>query len=210
MYSDSRLSSPAVARNRAPILEVLEPALQEVLSACGADRLRVLELASGSGEHALYFSQALPWVDWQPSDPSAEAVASIRAWRTEQGTANLAEPLTLDVTRRPWPLESIDALVAINLVHISPWEVTEALMAEAGERLPPGGLLFLYGPYRRDGQHTAPSNEAFDASLRTRDSRWGIRDLEAVLACAQAEGLTLDKVVEMPANNLSVVLRKQK
>ncbi|MDI4636861.1 MULTISPECIES: DUF938 domain-containing protein [Halomonadaceae] len=208
MYPDSRLSSPAVARNRAPILDVLAPALREAASACGSDRLRLLELASGSGEHALYFSQALPWVDWQPSDPSTEAVASVRAWRAAEGPANLAEPLTLDVTRRPWPLESIDALVAINLVHISPWAVTEALMAEAGVRLPSGGLLFLYGPYRRDGQHTAPSNEAFDASLRTRDPRWGIRDLEAVLACARSEGLALEKVVEMPANNLSVVLRK--
>ncbi|MGB8711960.1 MAG: DUF938 domain-containing protein, partial [Onishia taeanensis] len=114
----------------------------------------------------------------------------------------------LDATRRPWPLEEIHALVAINLVHISPWVVSEALMGEAGARLPPGGLLFLYGPFRRYGQHTAPSNEAFDASLRARDPRWGIRDLDAVMACAQAEGLALEKVVEMPANNLSVVLRK--
>lgn len=209
MHPDPRLSSPAVARNRAPILDVLEPALHAALSACGGDRLRVLELASGSGEHALYFSRALPWLDWQPSDPSPEAIASIRAWRSAQGPANLAEPVALDATRRPWPLEEIHALVAINLAHISPWAVTEALMGEAGARLPSGGLLFLYGPFRRGGQHTAPSNEAFDASLRTRDPRWGIRNLEAVMACAQAEGLSLEKVVEMPANNLSVVLRKR-
>lgn len=209
MMPDCRLSSPAAERNRAPILEALAPALREVLAACGRERLRVLELASGSGEHALYFAKALPWVDWQPSDPSREALASIRAWRAAEGPANLAEPVALDVESRPWPGDDADALVALNLLHISPWTVTEALMAQAAARLPVGGLLFLYGPFRRAGAHTAPSNAAFDASLRKRDPRWGIRDLEAVTARAEAEGLALSRVIEMPANNLSVVLRKR-
>ncbi|WP_458526952.1 DUF938 domain-containing protein [Onishia taeanensis] len=208
MTPDSRLSSPAAARNRAPILEVLAPALREVMHAVGGTRLRVLELASGSGEHALYMSEALPWLDWQPSDPSPDALASIAAWRAVDGAANLAEPVALDAMQRPWSVAPFDALVAINLVHISPWEVTEALMAEAALRLPPGGVLFLYGPFRREGAHTAPSNAAFDASLRSRDLHWGIRDLEAVTACAEARGLSLERVVEMPANNLSLVLRR--
>lgn len=208
MNLDPRLSSPAVARNRAPILEVLEPALREAQNARGGARLRVLELASGSGEHALYVSEAMPWLDWQPSDPSRDALASIAAWRAVEGSVNLAEPVALDVMRRPWPVADFGALVAINLLHISPWAVTEALMAEAAARLPVGGVLFLYGPFRREGEHTSPSNAAFDASLRERDPGWGIRDLEAVTARAEARGLALERVVEMPANNLSVVLKR--
>lgn len=207
MTSDSRLSSPAVARNRGPILEVLEPMLRDVLEACSAERLQVLELASGSGEHALSFSRALHWVDWQPSDPSPEALASIRGWRAAEGPENLVEPRELDVQRRPWPLTRFDVVVAINLIHISPWAVTEALMSEAAMRLPPGGRLFLYGPFKRGGEHTAASNASFDASLRQRDPQWGIRDLEAVTACAEAEGLVLERVAAMPANNLSVIFR---
>ncbi|WP_168012176.1 DUF938 domain-containing protein [Halomonas salinarum] len=208
MTSDSRLSSPAVARNRGPILEVLEPMLRDVLKAGNAERLQVLELASGSGEHALSFSLALPWVDWQPSDPSLEALASIRDWRAAEGPENLFEPLRLDVQRRPWPLTRFDVVVAINLIHISPWAVTEALMSEAAMHLPPGGRLFLYGPFKREGKHTAASNASFDASLRQRDPQWGIRDLEAVRACAEAEGLVLERVVDMPANNLSVMFKQ--
>lgn len=201
--SDARLASPAAARNRQAILEVL----QRVLPASA----RVLEAASGSGEHAVHCARAMPGWQWQPSDPDPRALASIAAWREHAGLPNLAEPIRLDLTG-DWPDERVDApldaIVAINLVHISPWAVTEALVARAGERLAAGGVLYLYGPYRRNGQHTAPSNAAFDADLRARDPRWGVRDLESVVAEARHHGLALERVVPMPANNLSVVFRR--
>lgn len=210
--SDRRLKSPATARNRDPILAVLREHLPPLA--------RVLELASGSGEHGVHFTQAMPGWQWQPSDTEPEALASIDAWRryaqrAEQGRApaeNLLEPIALDVTAS-WPGAlhgaSFDAIVAINLIHISPWRVTEALMRRAGEHLVDGGMLFLYGPYRRHGQHTSSSNQAFDANLRARDPAWGVRDLESVEAEATANGLTLERVVEMPANNLSVIFRRR-
>ncbi|RKR03473.1 uncharacterized protein DUF938 [Kushneria sinocarnis] len=218
--SDARLSSPAVARNREPLREVLA----RVLPQPG----RVLEIASGSGEHACYFSRQLPGLSWQPSDPDPQALASIRAWRetacqaSQPGVDNpnavdnpagrLLAPLQLDVTRRPWPaaVGEIDALVCINMIHIAPWAAAQALFAEAGERLPQHGPLVLYGPFRRHGAHTAPSNDAFDRSLQARDARWGIRDLESeVLALAEQHALRLDEVITMPANNLSVILRRR-
>jgi SAM-dependent methyltransferase len=197
--NDTRLQSPAAARNRQPILEVLEQVLPE--------RARVLEVASGSGEHAVHLAGARPGWTWQPSDPHPRALASIAAWREAAGLTNLREPLRLDVTGN-WPAEPFDALVAINLLHISAWAVTETLMAGAGASLVSGGVLYLYGPFRREGRHTAPTNAAFDADLRTRDPRWGIRDLEAVTAEAERCGLDLERVVAMPANNLSVVFRR--
>ena len=196
---DPRLHSPAVARNRQPILEIL----LEVLP----DRARVLEVASGSGEHALYFAAAAAGWSWQPSDPNPHALASVAAWREAAGVDNLLEPLQLDVTSE-WPAQHFDAVVAINLLHISPWTVTEVLMAGAGKQLAPGGVLFLYGPFQRNGRHTSPSNAAFDADLRARDPRWGIRDLDDVRAEAGRHGLVLDRVVTMPANNLSAVFRR--
>ncbi|MEQ5802259.1 DUF938 domain-containing protein [Halomonas sp. H10-9-1] len=198
--TDDRLQSPAAARNRDPILTVLRESLPE--------SARVLELASGSGEHALHCAAAMPGWHWQPSDTDPRALASIAAWRRAAGTPNLGAPIAFDVTAE-WPGAEVDAIVAINLVHISPWSVSEALMAHAGKRLVPGGVLYLYGPYRRAGQHTAPSNAAFDADLKARDARWGVRDLEAVVATAEAHGLRLVRIVEMPANNLSVVLRRE-
>ncbi len=198
--SDFRLQSPAAARNRQPILEVLEQALPETA--------RVLEVASGSGEHAVHCARAMPGWMWQPSDPTPQALASIAAWRDDARLANMLEPIALDVMG-VWPEMSVDAVVAINLVHISPWEVTETLLVRAGERLVDDGVLYLYGPYQREGRHTAPSNEAFDADLKARDSRWGIRHLESVVAEAERHGLRLERVVEMPANNLSVVFKKQ-
>ncbi|WP_280546009.1 DUF938 domain-containing protein [Halomonas sp. 11-S5] len=197
--NDPRLQSPAAARNRQPILEVLRQVLPE--------RARVLELASGSGEHAMHLAGAVPGWTWQPSDPNPRALASIAAWREAAGLANLREPRQLDVTD-DWPAERFEAVVAINLLHISPWAVTEALMAGAGGSLVPGGVLYLYGPFRREGRPTAPSNAAFDADLRARDPRWGIRDLDDVTVEAERHGLMLDKVVEMPANNLSLVFRR--
>jgi len=193
-----RMESPAAARNRQPILDVLRSVLPE--------QAKVLEVASGSGEHAVHCVAAMPGWEWQPSDPNAAARGSISAWREQAGLVNLREPLPLDVCSI-WPAGPFDAVIAINLVHISPWEVSEALMARAAERLREGGVLFLYGPYRRNGQHTAPSNVAFDADLKARDSRWGIRDLEQVVDEAQPYGFMLERLVEMPANNLSVIFR---
>lgn len=209
---DMRLKSPSTARNRDPILTVLREYLPP--------RARMLELASGSGEHGVYFTQAMPGWLWQPSDTEPKALASIDAWRrdhhkTGQDTGrvgNLLAPVELDVAG-DWPAEwrdtRFDAIVAINLIHISPWQVTEALMQRAGEYLSADGMLFLYGPYRRNGQHTAPSNQAFDTDLKARNPSWGVRDLESIEAQAAANGLVLDQVVEMPANNLSVIFRRR-
>jgi cyclopropane fatty-acyl-phospholipid synthase-like methyltransferase len=197
--TDTRLKSPAAARNRQPILEVLQQVLPQ--------EARVLEVASGSGEHAAHCAAAMPGWQWQPSDPDPMACRSIAAWRRHSGVANLRQPIALDVTGE-WPDQAFDAIVAINLLHISPWQVAEALLARAGEHLSDDGLLYLYGPYKRQGRHTAPSNAAFDADLKGRDPRWGVRDLEAVVAEAESHGFRLERVVEMPANNLSVVLRR--
>ncbi len=197
-----RLTAPAAARNAAPILGVLRTALP----AHGT----VLEIASGTGQHAVHFAAALPGLDWQPSDADPRARASIAAWREHAGLANLRAPLDLDVCNEPWPIDAVDAVVCINMIHIAPWEATIALMKGAGARVAPGGALVLYGPYRRDGAHTAPSNDAFDADLRARDAAWGVRDLEAVEALARAEGFVCEAVVPMPANNFTVVFRKEK
>lgn len=197
---DRRLSSPSALRNRDPILEVL----REVLPPSG----RVLEIASGSGEHVLHFARHLPHLSWQPSDPSAEAQASIAAWIAAEGGPNIAAPLDIDASASSWPIDSVDAIIAINMVHISPWRATEGLMQNAGRILPPGGPLVLYGPYRRAGHDFEPSNAWFDADLRARNPEWGVRTVEEVARAAEASGLRLDKVVEMPANNLSLVFRR--
>ncbi len=190
--------APAAERNRGPILEVL----RRVLPA-GA---RVLEVASGTGQHAAYFAEHLD-VRWMPTDADPASLPSIQAWRGEVAD-RVAAPIVLDTTTDPWPDVAIDAVFCANMIHIAPWEATPGLFRGAASRLPPGGLVVLYGPYRRGGAHTAPSNEAFDASLRARDPRWGVRDLEAVVAEAEAHGLALAEIVEMPANNLTVVLRR--
>ncbi|WP_245904452.1 DUF938 domain-containing protein [Billgrantia lactosivorans] len=192
------MKSPAAARNRQPILDVLSAILPE--------RASILEVASGSGEHGVHCAASRQGWQWQPSDPNPAARDSISAWREHAGLDNLLEPLPLDVGGI-WPAGPFDAVVAINLVHISPWEVTRALVARAGERLRSGGVLYLYGPYRRDGRHTSASNAAFDADLKARDPRWGVRDLESVVAEALPHGFMLEQTVQMPANNLSVVLR---
>lgn len=202
IQGQQRLSSPAVARNREPILAVL----REVLPEHG----KVLEIASGSGEHALHFAHHLASLRWQPSDPSEQALASIAAWRHTEALGNLLEPIRLDVTERPWPCQDFDALVCINMLHISPWQATQALLAEAGMHLPVDGVLYLYGPFQRRDQPLAPSNAAFDADLRRRDPQWGIRHLEEVKAQGEGHGLVLERIVEMPANNLSVVMRRRR
>ncbi len=201
MTQDARRYAPAVARNRDYIVAIL----REILPPQGL----VLEVASGSGEHALAFAAALPQLTWQPSDPAAAARASIAAHAAGAAMTNLRAPLDLDVTAPDWPLDRADALLCINMIHISPWQATESLLAGAARVLAPGAPLFLYGPYKRDGQHTAPSNAAFDRSLRAENPDWGVRDLEAVSAQAADQGLALDRVIEMPANNLSVIFQKQ-
>jgi SAM-dependent methyltransferase len=191
--------APATDRNREPIAAVLREVLPE--------RGTLLEIASGTGEHAACFSALFPRLSWQPSDPDPEALASIRAWREDAGPNNLLEPVQLDASAEAWPVGGADAILCVNMVHISPWAATEGLMRGAGRLLPPGGPLILYGPYRRGGVPTAPSNEAFDQSLKARNAEWGLRDLEAVEEEAAANGLRLQRIVEMPANNLTVVFR---
>lgn len=192
--------APAAARNRQPILEVLRTRLP----ASGL----VLEIASGSGEHAVHFAAALPGLVFQPSDPDAGARASIDAWAEDSGLQNLRPALALDAAAGDWPVTAADAVLCCNMIHISPWTSAVGLVRGAARILRPGGLLYLYGPYRRDGRHTAPSNEAFDADLRRRNPAWGVRDLEAVAALAAKGGFDAPEVVEMPANNLSVVFRR--
>lgn len=198
--ADARRSSPAAQRNKDPLLAVL----REVLPPVGL----VLEVASGTGEHAVHFARQLPGLTWQPSDPSAEARRSIAAWASIESLPNLHPPLELDASAADWPIAHADAMLCINMVHISPWSATEGLLHGAARLLPSGGPLVLYGPYRRQGIPTAPSNEAFDADLRRRDSRWGLREFDAVLALAGRNALALERVVEMPANNLVLVLRR--
>ncbi|HEV2817316.1 MAG TPA: DUF938 domain-containing protein [Allosphingosinicella sp.] len=198
--SDPRRSAPHVARNAGPIAEVLRDVLPE--------RGLALEIASGTGEHILHFAREFPALRWQPSDPDPAALASIEAWRSAAGPDNLLPPVALDARAEQWPLAAADALLCINMVHISPWAATLGLLGGAGRLLAPGAPLYLYGAYRQAGVPTAPSNEAFDESLRARDPEWGLRRLEDVVAAAEGQGLRLDEVVPMPANNLSVVLRK--
>ena len=195
------LASPATARNTAPILEVLKAHLPA--------RGRVLEIASGAGEHAVAFAAALPGLEWTPSDPSAEARASIAAWAEAAALPNLRAPLALDMLNETgWADGPVEAVVCINMVHISPWAATEGLMRLAGRILRrPGGLLALYGPYREAGIELAPSNAAFDESLKARDPAWGLREREAVTAAAKAEGLAFTLRLEMPANNLMLLFR---
>ena len=194
------LTSAAAERNKGPILDVL----RRVLPPAGT----VLEIASGSGQHAVFFAAALPPLRFLPSDRDAESLASIRTYAAAAHLANVADPVLLDVTHEPWPVARADAIVAINMVHISPWEATLALVSGAARRLERGAPLVLYGPYRVGGRHTAPSNEAFDESLRARDPRWGVRDVEAVLEAASRAGLEEAERVAMPANNLTLVLRR--
>jgi SAM-dependent methyltransferase len=195
------LVSPSTARNRQPILQALKPHLP--------DRGLVLEIASGSGEHAVYNAAALPDLQWRPTDADDQALASIEAWRAHAGLPNLLPPLRLDASDpAAWPVERADVVVSINMIHISPWSATEGLMTGAGHVLPPGGVLFLYGPYLESDVETAPSNLAFDESLRRRNPAWGIRRLDEVTALAAVHGLAPAERIAMPANNLSLIFRK--
>lgn len=189
--------APAAERNREPILEVLA----RVLPRSGL----VLEVASGTGQHASYFSERLPTLRWQPSDASPEALQSIEAWIAEVGRQNLLPPLELDARSETWPIREADALLCINMIHISPWETTAGLFQGASALLGPGAHLITYGPYRLHGGHTAPSNAAFDESLRSRDPRWGVRDIDELTELGARTGFFLEERVDMPANNMTLV-----
>lgn len=213
--------APAAGRNLEPIAAVLTPRLEGRPG-------DLLEVGSGTGQHALGLTARLPEITWWPSDPDPDQRASIDAWRREGG-GNLRPPLALDAAAASWPLgviaeerarraggdraraddhRCLDFVFCANVIHIAPFNVCEGLLAGAGRHLLPGGQLFLYGPFRRNGAHTAASNADFDASLRARDARWGVRDLEAVTTLAAAQGLGLAALIEMPANNLVVVLER--
>lgn len=198
----SVMTYPAPERNKVPILQVL----QRVLPASGT----VLEIASGTGQHVVHFGGAMPGLVWLPSDPEQAHRASIAARVSAAGLANVLPPLALDVRMRPWPTQVADAIVCINMIHIAPWDAAVALLEEAGKLLPPEGLLCLYGPFRRNGQHTAPSNAEFDADLRRRNAQWGVRDLEEVELLARQNSLALDEVVPMPANNFVVLFHSNR
>ncbi|MBK1670883.1 hypothetical protein CKO28_22980 [Rhodovibrio sodomensis] len=198
--ADGRLHAPATQRNRGPILEVL----MRLLPADGT----VLEIASGTGEHAAWFAQHLRPLVWQPSDADPEMRASIDAHARAQGVRTIQPAIELDVQRTPWPVHRADAIVCINLIHIAPWAAAQGLFAGAEGLLGAGAPLLLYGPFKRAGRHTADSNARFDASLRASDPSWGVRDLDDVDGLAASHGFQPQDVVEMPANNLLVAYVK--
>ena len=197
---DYRQHAPAAARNRGPILDVV----RSILPSSGL----VLEVASGTGEHVIHFARALPMLEWQPSDPSAEARRSIDGWIAAEGLENVRSPLDLDAACDTWPVNHAAAVLCINMIHISPWASTEGLMRGTSRMLDAGAPLYLYGPFRQSTKPLEPTNAAFDESLRSRDPRWGLRDLDEVAVCAGLFGFVLNRVVEMPANNLSVIFRR--
>lgn len=195
------LLSASAERNKEPIAGVLRAVLPP--------RGLALEIASGTGQHVVHFARAFPSLTWQPSEPDPGLRDSIARHCADAGLANVLPPLDLDVRRTPWPVARADAVLCINMIHIAPWSAAEALVAGAARCLPEGGVLYLYGPYREGGVHTAPSNAAFDASLRAQDPAWGVRDLEALVALAEEQGLGLEQRIAMPANNLSLVFRRR-
>lgn len=204
MTANLRQHAPATQRNREPILEVL----QRVLPPTGT----VLEVASGTGEHAVFFAPYLQPRSWLPSDCNPQSLESIQAWQLDYLGDFLYRPIHLDAQNLPWDLDSyeseITAIVCINMIHISPWEVCLGLMAGAEQILPSEGILYLYGPYKRKGEHTAASNASFDRSLRSSNPLWGVRNLEDVIEVAENHNLRHLDTIEMPANNLSVVFQK--
>lgn len=202
MTDDARRNAPAALRNRDPILDVLRTHLPPT----GL----ILEIASGSGQHAVHFAAALPNHIFLPSDPDATARASIDAWTADSGLPNVRPALALDATAAAWPIAAADAILCINMIHISPWASARGLFEGAARILPTGGLLYLYGPYKRGGVHTAPSNENFDATLRLQNPEWGVRDLEEVEALARDNHFSSPDIVAMPANNLSLIFRLAK
>jgi SAM-dependent methyltransferase len=196
---DARRSAPAALRNREPIAEVLA----EWLPASGT----VLEIASGTGEHAAFFAERFPYLGWQPSDSHPDARASIAAWRAAAGLPNLREVLTIDAAAPDWPVGEADAVLNINMVHISPWACAQGLIAGAARVLGSGAPLILYGPWLKDDIVAEPSNLAFDADLKRRDPEWGLRRVEDFAEAAERRGFALVETRAMPANNLMLLLR---
>jgi len=192
--------APAAERNQQPICDLLTGALPVTGT--------VLEVASGTGQHVVAFARAFPHLTWQPSDVDPASLDSISAHLDEARPPNVQSPLLLDASAPDWPVAAADAIVTINMIHIAPWACCLGLLAGAGRLLPSGGLLYLYGPYRVDGAFTAPSNAAFDERLRAMDPRWGVRELREVERAANRNELALERVVDMPANNLSVLFRR--
>jgi SAM-dependent methyltransferase len=199
--TDGRWFAPAAERNQAPILEVLA----RELPPSGL----VLEIGSGTGQHVARFAKSVPKLTWQPSDPDVAFRRSIEQWIEFEHLANVNLPLALDVRLQPWPIAAADAIVCINMVHVAPWAAALALFDGARRVLARDHLLFLYGPFRRAGQHTAPSNAKFDADLRAHDPEWGLRDIEALATVANDTGLILADTIAMPANNFSLIFRKR-
>jgi len=192
-------SAPAALRNREPIAEVL----REWLPKSGL----VLEIASGTGEHSVYFAEAFPKLQWQPSDMHSDALASIAAWREESALPNVRPPIVIDASKSDWPIAHADAVLNINMAHISPWAASLGLIAGAAKLLAPGGPLILYGPWLKDDIETVPSNLAFDADLKARDPEWGLRRVEDFASAAAEKGLDLVETRAMPANNLMLLFR---
>jgi uncharacterized protein DUF938 len=199
--ADGKWSIPAAERNKGPILDVLARVLPR--------RGLVLEIASGTGQHVVHFAKALPDLTWQPSDPDAELRESVALRLGEEHLANVNSPIDLDVTKLPWPLPTADAVVAINLTHVAPWSATLALFEGAKALLSTEHVLFLYGPYRRYGHHTSEGNAQFDLDLRSQNTEWGLRDLEAVSDTAACAGFRLAEIVEMPAHNFTLVFKRR-
>ena len=169
----------------------------------------VLEIGSGTGQHVAHFARALPHLAWQPSEPDPVLRHSISRWIEVERLGNVRVALALDVRQQPWPIAAAAAVVSINMIHVAPWPATVALFEGARQVLPEEGLLFLYGPFRREGRHTAASNARFDTELRAHDPEWGLRDMEAVSAVASGAGFVLASTVAMPANNFSLVFRRR-
>ena len=200
LSADGRIVSPSAERNKQPIAEIL----MRVLPTRGD----VLEISSGTGQHVVHFAQAMPHIRWQPTEKDADSLASIAKWLANARLPNVDAATHLDVHDESWPIARVAAVVCINMIHIAPPSATEALLRGAANALLPGGILFLYGPYRREGRHTSPGNEAFDKSLKASNPQWGVRDLEHVVDLAASAGFELQEICDMPANNLSVVFRR--
>jgi hypothetical protein len=199
--ADSRLVSPSAERNKAPIADILK----RVLPSQGT----VLEISSGTGQHIVHFAREMPDLLWQPSERDEPSLQSIGRWMVAENLPNILTPLRIDVTEMPWQAGNATAIVCLNMIHIAPWSATEGLIQGAESLLGQGGILFLYGPYRRQARPTAPSNETFDEQLRSRNPEWGLRSVEDVASYAMLHGFGPPEIHEMPANNLSLVFRRQ-
>lgn len=199
--ADGKWFIDSAERNTGPILDVLARVLPR--------RGVVLEIASGTGQHVVHFAKAFSGLTWQPSDPDAELRESIALRVRDEQLPNVNPPIDLDVTRLPWPLQTADALVSINLIHVAPWSATLALFEGAKALLPTQHALLLYGPYRRNGRHTSESNAQFDSDLRAHNPEWGLRDLETVSDVAGRAGFVLAEIVDMPANNFSLIFKRR-